>query len=296
MRIATNSLQRSVVEAVQNNLQRIARAQSEVTTQKRVQVASDDPVAAAEIMQDSQELRSLSQYTRNVDAVRARTDAEESVLNGITLLIERAQELAVAQGSDSANATTRGIAKLEVDRIIDQITQLGNSTSGREYLFGGFETGDAPFTAAGGVVTYGGSPAVTDVRQLEIGRNQFVTANNNGKAVFVDSGVMASLKALSDGLATGTGAAVREAINPLKSSFDNVQGLIGDVGGRGNQLDIAQTSLLDLDMSVSTHKSSRQEADIATSTTELLAAQNALQAALSSAQRVLTTTLSQYLS
>lgn len=295
MRIATNSLQRSVVEAVQSNLQRIARAQSEVTTMKRVQVASDDPVAAAEIMQDSSELRSLSQYRRNVDTVRARTDAEESVLNGLTLLIERAQELAVGQGSDSANATTRAIAKLEVDRIIEQVTQLGNTTFGREYLFGGYQTGAAPFTVVGGVVTYGGSPAVADVRQLEIGRNQLVTANNNGQSVFVSSGVISSLEALSDGLGMGTGAAVRDALNPLKSSFDNVQTLIGNVGGRGNQLDIAQTSLEDLDMSISTHRSSREDADIATSTTELLAAQSALQAALASANRVLTTTLSQYL-
>jgi flagellar hook-associated protein 3 FlgL len=289
MRIATNTLQRSVVEAVQNNLVRIARAQSEVTTQKRVQIASDDPVAAAEIMQDSQELRSLTQYQRNLDSVRARSDAEESVLNGLTTLLERAQELAVAQGSDSASATTRQTAKAEVDRIIDQVVQLGNTTYGREYLFGGFQTGAAPFSAAG---AYAGDAGV---RQLEIGRNQFATANNNGQAVFVDSGVIASLRTLSDGLAAGTSTAVRNAINPLKSSFDNVQNLIGDVGGRGGQLDVSQTTLQDLNASVATHRSSRQDADFAQSTTELLAAQNALQAALASASRVLTTTLSQYL-
>ena len=289
MRIATNTLQRSVVEAVQNNLQRVARAQTEVSTQKRVQIASDDPVAAAAVMQDSQQLRSITQYQRNIDAVRSRTDAEESVLNQLTTLIERAQELAVGQGTDTATVAGRTAAKAEVDQIIKQVVALGNTTSGREYIFGGYVTGTAPFDAAG---AYSGD---TGVRPLEIGRNQFATANNNGKAVFVDSGVVAGLTALSNGLATGTAAAVSASITPLKSSFDAVQALIGDVGGRGNQLDNALSSLDALKTSVTTHKDAQEGADLAASATEMMAAQNALQAALASAQKILSNSLAQYL-
>lgn len=291
MRIATSALQRSVVQAVQSNLQRIARAQAQIATEKRIQTASDDPVAASEVMADNEELRAIDQYRRNLSSVSARVDLEESVLSQLTFLIERAQELATAQATGTASTATRLVAKAEVDRIIEQVVQLGNTKLGREYIFGGFQTAAAPFAATTGV--YGGDG---NVRNLEIGREQFTLANNNGQAVFVDSGVVAGLTALRDSLTAGTGDAVRAAIPGLGTSFDAVQSLIGDVGGRMNQLESVSGSLDALSMSVGIHKSAREGVDLSTSTTELLAAQTALQAALLSASRVLNISLAQYLS
>ena len=290
MRIATSALQRSVVQAVQSNLQRIARAQAQIATEKRIQTVSDDPVAASEVMADNQELRATDQYRRNLSTVSTRADLEESVLSQLTFLIERAQELATAQASGTASPATRLVAKAEVDRIIEQVVQLGNTKLGREYIFGGFQTDAAPFAATTGL--YSGTD---DVRNLEIGRGQLTLANNNGKTIFADSGVMAGLTALRDGLDTGTGDAVRLAMPVLGTSFDAVQSLIGDVGGRMNQLESVSGSLDALSMSVGIHKSAREGVDLSTSTTELLAAQTALQAALLSASRVLNVSLAQYL-
>ena len=290
MRIATSALQRSVVQAVQSNLQRIARAQAQNATEKRIQTVSDDPVAASEVMADNEELRATDQYRRNLSSVSARADLEESVLSQLTLLIERAQELATAQATGTASTATRLVAKAEVDRIIEQVVQLGNTKLGREYIFGGFQTAAAPFAAVSGA--YAGDAGE---RNLEIGREQFTLANNNGKTIFADSGVVAGLTALRDGLAAGTGDAVRAAIPGLGSSFDAVQALIGDVGGRMNQLDSVSGSLDALSMSVGIHKSAREGVELSTSTTELLAAQAALQAALLSASRVLNVSLAQYL-
>ena len=290
MRIATSALQRSVVQAVQSNLQRIARAQAQIATEKRIQTVSDDPVAASEVMADNQELRATDQYRRNLSTVSTRADLEESVLSQLTFLIERAQELATAQASSTASPATRLVAKAEVVRIIEQVVQLGNTKLGREYIFGGFQTDAAPFAATG---VYSGTG---DVRNLEIGRGQFTLANNNGQTVFVASGVVAGLTALRDGLAAGTGDAVGAALPVLGTSFDAVQSLIGDVGGRMNQLESVSGSLDALSMSVGIHKSAREGVELSTSTTELLAAQAALQAALLSASRVLNVSLAQYLS
>jgi len=290
MRIATSALQRSVVQAVQGNIERIARAQAQITTEKRIQRVSDDPVAASEVMADNEELRATDQYRRNLSSVSARVDIEESVLGQVTLLIERAQELASAQATGTASVATRSVAKAEVERIIEQVVQLGNTRLGREYIFGGFQTAAAPFAASG---AYGGDGGE---RSLEVGRGQFTLANNNGKTIFADSGVVAGLTALRDGLAAGSGDAVRAAIPGLGTSFDAVQALIGDVGGRMNQLESVSGSLDALSMSVTTHKSAREGVDFSTSTTELLAAQTALQAALLSASRVLNVSLAQYLS
>jgi flagellin-like hook-associated protein FlgL len=62
-----------------------------------------------------------------------------------------------------------------------------------------------------------------------------------------------------------------------------------------NQLESVSGSLDALSMSVGIHKSAREGVDLSTSTTELLAAQTALQAALLSASRVLNISLAQYL-
>jgi flagellar hook-associated protein 3 FlgL len=294
MRIATSALQRSVVQAVQSNLQRIARAQAQIATEKRIQTVSDDPVAASEVMADNEELRATDQYRRNLSTVSTRADLEESVLSQLTLLIERAQELATAQSSGTATTATRLVAKAEVDRIIEQVAQLGNTKLGREYIFGGFQTATAPFAATTASPAIA-SATISGERSLEVGRGQFTLANNNGQTVFVASGVVAGLTALRDGLMAGGGDAVGAAIPVLGASFDKVQSLIGDVGGRMNQLESVGGSLDALEMSVTIHKSVREGVDLSTSTTELLAAQTSLQAALLSASRVLNISLAQYL-
>jgi len=289
MRITTSMLQQAVLDAVQANLQRISTAQDQVSSGKRITAASDDPVAAAQIMRASQDLDALAQVQRNVTAARTRVSAEDSVLNQVTNLASRAQELAVEQSSDTATAATRASTKAEVDGLVSQIVELGNTQVGNEYIFGGAQTTAAPFRPDG---TYVGDDTE---RQAEIAQGSYAATNHTGRALFVSSGLLPALQALSTALASGSGSAVGATVANLQQAGASVQALVADTGARDDQLDNAAQNASALVTTLTSRRSTLQDADVATASTELLAAQTSLQAALLAASRVLPTTLASYL-
>lgn len=289
MRITTSMLQQAVLDSIQANLQRIAVAQDQVSNGKRITRPSDDPVAAAQILRTSQDLDALAQVQRNVTAAQTRVSAEDSVLNQLTGLVNRAQELAVEQSSGTATPATRASAKTEVDGVIAQVVQLGNTQVGNEYVFGGAQTTVAPLQANG---SYVGDDSE---RQAEIGRGYYAATTHTGRTLFVTSGVLPGLQALSAALATGNGAAVGASVAGLNQANEQVQSLVADTGARANQLDTAAASASALAANLTVNRSQLQDTDVATASTELIAAQTSLQAALLAASRVLPTTLASYL-
>ncbi|HUM16386.1 MAG TPA: flagellar hook-associated protein FlgL [Candidatus Nitrosotalea sp.] len=290
MRITNSMLQQSVVAAVQANLQRIATAQAQVSSGLRITRASDDPVAAAQIMRTSQDLDALAQVQRNVTSAQTRVSAEDSVLTQITNLVTRAQELAVEESSSTATAATRASSKAEVDGLISQAVALGNTRVGDEYIFGGAQTTVPPFQANGAYV------GDDTERTAEIGQGIYAATNHTGRDLLVSSGLLPSLQALSTALASGDGSAVGATAASLGTANAQIQSLVADTGARANQLDTAAQSASALTASLTARQSSLQDADVATTSTELLAAQTSLQAALLAASRVLPTSLANYLS
>jgi flagellar hook-associated protein 3 FlgL len=289
MRITTSMLQQSVLDAVQANLQRMAAAQDQVSTGKKVTAASDDPVAASQILRASQDLDALAQVQRNITAAQTRVSAEDSVLSQVTNLVTRAQELAVEQSSDTATTATRASTKSEVDGLIANVVELGNTQVGDEYIFGGAQTTVAPFRANG---SYVGDDTE---RQAEIATGTYAATSHTGRALFVASGLLPSLQALSSALASGSGSAVGATVSTLQQASDNVQALVADTGARDNRLGTAGQNASALVTAITSRRSTLQDADVATSSTELIAAQTSLQAALLAASRVLPTTLASYL-
>jgi flagellar hook-associated protein 3 FlgL len=289
MRITNAMLQQSALRQLQVNLERISRAQAEVSSGKKLSKPSDDPVAVAQVMRGAHGLRALEQYRRGVNAARARLDAEEAVLNQVTTLTERARELAVGEGSDTATAATRLAAKAEVDRILEQLVQLGNTAVGDERIFGGGQTTAPPFQPGGAYV--GDDTA----RVVETGPGQTAGTSHTGRELLVDSGIISGITALRDALAAGTQPAVAATTSGLGDAFDKVQALLADVGARVVGLDVTDENIAALDASLTLRTGELEGADFEAAATRLVGAQTALQAALLSTSRVLGTSLVEYL-
>ena len=113
MRISNSQLQQRVLENLQRNLSSFAQAQNQVSTGKRFERLSEDPLAGSQVMTADRGLRGIEQYRRNSAAARTRTDAEESALSQITDLLTRAKELALQEGSATSTPDSRTATKAE---------------------------------------------------------------------------------------------------------------------------------------------------------------------------------------
>ena len=118
-----------------------------VASQKKVNRASDDPVAATRIIDIRQGKAANEQYQKNIDSCNSWVSATESKLSSAYDLLVNAQEIAVGQSTGTATATTRQIAVLQVQSLIDEMASLANAKLGDRYLFSGSQRITPPFSA-----------------------------------------------------------------------------------------------------------------------------------------------------
>lgn len=292
MRITNNIIRQDALASLQTAMRQMSDAQSQVSTGLRLQKASDDPAAAAEVMRSSGSLRAIDQYRRNIQAVNARVSLEDQVLGQVSDTLTRAKELGLAQGSDTADASTRLVAKNEVDQLLQSAVALGNTRFGDAYLFGGDNATTQPFNGTTPPFT---TATIAGDNTTEVGAGQLVAATHNGTEVFLDTGVLAALRDLSDALGNNDKAGIANSLTSLDKAFSAVQGLVGEIGARANRLDVASANLDAFEVTLKTHKSDLSEVDTEKAVTELMSRQTSYQAAMLATSRVLGLTLTDYL-
>jgi flagellar hook-associated protein 3 FlgL len=292
MRITNNVISRNALTGLQRALQQVDAAHHRSTTGLRVEKASDDPSATTAIMVSGSSLRAIDQYQRNINAATARSNAEENALDTLTHIIERAKELAISQSNSTADAQTRLVAKAEIDQLLQQAVQLGNTQLAGEYLFGGDQSNVPPFQGA--APPFAATPP-TGTRRTEISSALYVKSNHNGTEVFLNSGAFASLNELSVALGANDQAGILTSISSIDTTHSSLQVLIGETGAQSSQLEVAGQNLKALDTSLRAFKSNLQDADLETAVTELVSKQTAYQAALLATSKVMGLNLAEYL-
>ncbi|MBI1809677.1 MAG: hypothetical protein HYR75_07250, partial [Gemmatimonadetes bacterium] len=275
-------------------------AQTQVTTGHKFEQASQDPTAAVGVMQDESQLSALGQYQRNVGTASARVNLESGVLNQINDLLTRAKELAIAQATGTATAATRQSTLPEVNQLLAQAVQLSNTKDGSEYLFGGTNSTNVPYTVqtTGQSYTFSvATPPPSGPRQLEISAGQRIVAGHDGTQVFGDatSGTLKTLQDLAGALQSGDQTQVTNTLSSIDTAIQNTQSLIGDAGARANTLDITKANITALNNQVTQFKSDLQDVDVETAMTNLVSRQTAYQAAMAATSRVLSLSLTSYL-
>lgn len=293
MRVTNTLIQRNAALTLQQNLQAMAKAQTQVSTGQKYTAFSDDPQAQSSVMRASSSLRALDQYKRNIDDATARANLEDSVLQQLGDSVSRATQVAMQEGSATSTAATRVSAKAEVDNLIASAVGLGNTKYQNDYLFGGNDVSNAPLSNA--PPFYTGAAADSGAHTTEIAAGQIFKSNHNAKEIFLDTGTLQALKDLSTALGANDTAGIASASTALTSAQQGIQAVVGDLGARENQLDNAGSNLDALKTNLTTFKSSLSEVDQETAITELVTRQTAYQSAMLATSRVIGMTLTDYL-
>ena len=302
MRVTNQIITRNSKARLQSGLQGIDRLREDISSGIRIRKMSDDPTAAGEVVRTGSSMRAISQFRRNIDLGLARASAEEAVLNQLTNSLGRAIELGIAQGSATANAQTRLIAKTEVDSLIKYAVDLGNTRLGDDYLFGGTRSGEAPMrvppTPADGfsALTDGVTPVdPSGAIRLEIGDGAFVTPVHNGTDVFLTTDALESLRALSTALGNNDVPGIQASIDRVTAANSQVQNLLGAQGARMNELEGARTNLEGMELTLKAFRADLRDTEVDKAIAELVGKQTLYQAAMSATSRILGLSLANYL-
>jgi flagellar hook-associated protein 3 FlgL len=296
MRVTTSQAQRAQLEYIQSNLQRLVKAQDQAATGKRFQKGSDDPAATADVLRADGTLAAYAQYSRNGDLAIAKASEEDRALSNVQLITERARELASQQASSTSDASTRLIAKAEVDQLIESAIGLGNTRFNGGYLFGGTRVAQEPMAnTPNSVPPYITNAATLNNPQFEVASGQLSMPNHNAHEVFSDTNVMVALRNLSSALGNNDVPGITAAMPALASASDRIGSLLGETGARVNQYETIRTQLADSSVDTKARRSMLYDIDLSEAAANFSQAQSAYQAALSAANKVLNLNVLDYL-
>lgn len=296
MRVTTSQAQRSQLDYIQGNLQRLVKAQDQAATGKRFQKGSEDPAATADVLRADSTLASYTQFGRNGELAIARASEEDRVLNNVQLIVERARELASQQIGSNSDANTRLIAKAEVDQLIVATVGLGNTKFNNGYLFGASRATEEPLAnTPGSTPPYATNAAPLTNPQYEITAGTLSAPNHNAHEIFVDSGTLVALRDLSNALGANNVAGISAALPALESAGDELGRLLGETGARVNQYETIKMQMVSATVDTKVRRSLIYDIDLTDAAANFAQAQSAYQAALSAANKVLNLNVLDYL-
>ncbi|MGZ8252330.1 MAG: flagellar hook-associated protein FlgL [Methylophilaceae bacterium] len=304
MRISTNTIYQSGISKIGALQSEQAKLQQQIATGKRITSPSDDPVAAARVLELSYQQGVNSKFADNRQTAQIKLNTLESNLTSVTNLLVSTQSTLVGAGNAVLSDKERGFIASELKGSLDALIGLANTKDAYgNYLYAGFKTDTTPFVANATGASYAGDTnqqllQVDAQRQMEVN----VTGNNVFQANSIDifntlSNLVTLLNtpitnpatqaAFTSGLAT--------AIGNVQGATDNVLNVRASVGSKLNELDALDTSGDDRKLQYEKSISDLQDLDYASALSDLAKQQTIMEAAQKSFVTTTSLSLFQYM-
>lgn len=314
-RVTTGMMNGQSVNYLNHNLSILSQLQQKLSTGKNINTPSDDPVGLTRILSLSNTLKSDERYTKNIDSATSEVNTVDTVLTNMVSLINRAQELTTQAANFTNDQAGRSAIALEVNQIIDQMVQIGNTEVGGKYIFAGFKTTAPPFTRASQyVINYTGTPPAEPWQQtMEVSKGVTLTTNLNGQtlmgtasgvagplpAVVGGSGIFQTMVSLLIDLQAGGDpnqqSEIRNRLDNLSTNLASISAQQATIGSVSNRLDLTKSRIADRKAVLTQEYGSIQNIDTAKTVADLNYQENIFQSSLGVTARVLQTSLLNFL-
>jgi flagellar hook-associated protein 3 FlgL len=286
------------VDRVQRGVEEAVR---QVSSGKRVNVASDSPGEIDTILQLRTDDARNSQIQANLGVAQADADAADAALTSATKLMDRATVLAAQGANFTLDATGRQNIAGEVQALLEQMSAIANTNVQGRYIFGGDQDSTPPYavdlTAVNGVTRLTTSPATRRVENsaggsFAVSRNaQDIFDSRNPDDTLASDNVFAALNNLRVGLLANDTAQITAAnasIQLASSRLNTSQAFYGTVQ---NRIADATNYSANYNVQIKTELSQKEDADITAAALAITQGNTQLQAAFQMQAKMPRTTL-----
>jgi len=186
LRVSTSQIMESSLTGINDAYTQFSVAQSQVDTGKILQKPSDNPYGTAQVLGLQDQISEIDQYGRTMDQANGFLSTSESALSTVSNLLSQARSIGIQGANGSLGNDTLTALAGQIQNIIGQLGEIGNTSYGSQYVFGGQRSTVPPFAASGSSFTYNGGTSTTgdDSINLTIGRGESMTVNVSGDKVF----------------------------------------------------------------------------------------------------------------
>ncbi|QDR79749.1 flagellar hook-associated protein FlgL [Sporomusa termitida] len=307
MRITNIMMTDASVRSINKNMERLSKAQAQVSTQSKIQQPSDDPVVASRAIRYRSYVARVEQFQENVNNVTSWQKVTDSALSDLSdTIVQQLKELVVkAASTGTLNSSDLSAIKEEVTQLQQSAVDALNTTYGGRYVFGGYATDVAPYSLdsdnnvlfKGQLVSDFTDNGEEQAIKANIGYGSAVSINVEGQAVTGtgDSNLFATFAKVLAGLDSGDGEALTSCLDDIEANLDTILAAQADLGARMNYVSMVGDRLANDYTTYKEIMSSNEDVDIAAASAESATAQVVYEASLSVGVKVMSKSLLDYL-
>ena len=181
MRVTNSMLTAQVILNLGRNLERFARIEEQLSSTRRINRPSDDPIGTVRVLEYRHQEIAIDQYQKDIQFGLSWLSTTDSALSAVNNLLIEAYDMVVNLSNDTIGDDQRDSLAGRVDAIIEQVLEAANRQVGDRYVFSGTLT-DRPaiIASSSGVVFNGNSERI----RTKINNGNYVDLNTLGIDTF----------------------------------------------------------------------------------------------------------------
>jgi len=278
--------------------QTLADANREISSGKRVNVASDAPGQVQALLQLRTEEQQNTQIQANLSFATADADSSDSALSSAIQLMDRAVTLATQGANATTDASGRKNIAQEIAGIQAEMVSISRTQVQGRYVFSGDQENSPSYqldlNAGNGVDLLSNASATRKIQDPSGGT---FAASETAQQIFDSPGasVFAALNSLRLNLLANNQNGIGTSLTAIQNASDHLNNMEAFYGNVEKRITDSEAFASQYDTQLQSAISNIQDADAASAALQLTQSNTALQAAFQAEAKMPTTSLFNYL-
>lgn len=274
MRITNGMIADSTMRNINKAANRLADANAAVSSNQKIQKASDDPVVAARAVTYRSYVSQIKQYQDNVKAADGWQSTTDSALSQLSDIITTAKTLTnQAASTGTLSDSDLSDIKARIETLQNEALTIMNTSYNGKYIFGGYSTTEEPYasstTSIGEMTTYKGKYLnLCGAVSADVSDADILSFYNSNTSLAYDSVNDAAAKALktynsaqaaADANPTDTTLAAKAA--SAKATSDTLAAAVSSYGGATSLSDAISSAKAEYDTAKAAYSTAKSDYD-----------------------------------
>ncbi|MFF2889980.1 flagellar hook-associated protein FlgL [Paenibacillus sp. NPDC057967] len=296
LRVTPGMMHNNLMRNITHNLGRMENQQYMLSTGRKLNKPSDDPVGITYSLRYRSELAMNEQYDKNISAAKAQLQHTDNVLGQLNEVVQRAKVLVVQALNGTNPQTALDAIAVEIDTLYEQSVMIGNDSLNGKFTFNGQLTDKKPYDAA----TAETQDSDNEKSNITLSSGISVSVNVTGNEVFGSSSeadnLFKVLKDIKNALTpTVNNTTLNNAAARLDTRYEQIINVRSEMGARTNRVDLIDQRLQDLALNLHDLQGEVEDADMAETIMKFTQEQSVYQASLATGAKIVQPTLIDYL-
>ncbi|SER65458.1 flagellar hook-associated protein FlgL [Psychrobacillus sp. OK032] len=296
MRVTQSMLSNNMLRNLSTSYNKMGKLQDQITTGKKVNRPSDDPVVAMKGIGYRTALDKVEQFQRNIGEVNNWLDSSDDALDKVGSAMHRANELAIQAANGTTTPEDQEKIKAELDQLRQHIQNIANTKVGDKYIFSGTKTTtplyDTTIHGVSGFPTTSADLAnpTSFQKKVEIEVFDGINMKVNTNAIDLFKNIDQMFQKIKDGTID-----FGSAIGEIDDQMNDLLTTRADIGARQNRVELMDDRLQSQSVIATKQMSENEDIDYEKAITEMITQESVHRAALSVGARIIQPSLVDFL-